>query len=267
MNIEGMYSLVAAKILDMTTFKMIWATNEEILALPEDNFARMLGGALINFEDDGTGCMFCNTGKKKGDVPADELEEALDSGKVMEMDGFLYMAQPKNWKEEDGVIYTDSGEHGEVLGEAINPWKPVVELGNTIIVEDQYQFVPMGLTPTEVKKTAKEVKEEKEISAEAKAAAGTYKGVYTKFVGDPDTAKETDKEFSLELNADGTGTSNRDDLNIKVPSWDIKDGVFTLTEKFLGTIDYTGKLEGNTLTLYNGNPENALTCMYVFEKA
>lgn len=263
MNIEGMYTLVAAKIMDMSTFQMVWTTNDEIKALPDDNFCKMLGGALIDFKDDGTGYMFCNTGKTKADVPADELAEGLESGRVIEMDGYLYVAQPKNWKEEGGVIYTDSGEHGEVLGEAINPWKPVVELGNTIIIEDQYQFVPFGMTPTEVKKDVKEVKE---LSAEAKAAAGTYKGIYTKFVGDPDTAKNTDKEFSLELNEDGTGKSNRDDLNIKVPAWDLKDGVFTLTEKFLGTIDYTGKLEGNTLTLFNGDPENALTCMYVYEK-
>jgi len=263
MNIEGMYCLVAAKILDTATFERVWATNEEILALPEDNFCRMLGGALINFKDDGTGFMFCNTGKTTADVPADELKEALESKEVIEMDGYLYMAQPKNWKEEDGVIYIDSGERGEVFGEAINPWKPVVEFGNTIIVEDQYQFVPAGMTPTEVKKTVKEVKE---VSDEAKALVGTFKGIYKKFVGDPDTSKETDKEFSLELKADCTGTSNRDNLNIKVPAWDYKDGAFTMTEKFLGTIDYTGKFEGNTLTLFNGEPANPLTCMYVYEK-
>ena len=263
MNIEGMYCLVAAKILDAATFEMVWATNDEIKALPEDNFARMLGGALINFKDDGTGFMLCNTGKTKADVPADELQQALDAKQIAEIDGYLYMIQPKNWKEENGVIYTDSGEHGEVFGEAIDSWKPVEELGNTIIVEGQYQFVPAGMTPTEVKKTVKEVKE---VSAEAKAAVGTYKGLYTKFVGDPDTSKETNKEFSLELKDDCTGTSNRDSLNIKVPAWDLKDGVFTLTEKFLGTIDYTGKLEGNTLTLFNGEPSNPLTCMYVYEK-
>lgn len=264
MNIEGMWCLVSAKILDTATFEQIWATNEDIKALPEDNFARMLGGALIDFKDDGSGYMFCNTGKTKADVPADELNAALESGEVIELDGSLFVAQPKNWKEEGGVIYTDSGEHGEVLGEAINPWKPVEELGNTIIVEGRYQFAPFGMTPTEVKKTVKEIKE---ASAEVKAAAGTYKGIYKKFIGDPDTAKETDKEFSLELKEDGTGTSNRDNLNIKVPTWDVVNGDVTLTEKFLGTIDYTGKLEGATLTLYNGDPENAFTCMYVFEKA
>ena len=86
MNIEGMYCLVAAKILDTATFERVWATNEEILALPEDNFCRMLGGALINFKDDGTGFMFCNTGKTTADVPADELKEALESKEVIEMD-------------------------------------------------------------------------------------------------------------------------------------------------------------------------------------
>ena len=46
----------------------------------------------------------------------------------------------------------------------------------------------------------------------------------------------------------------------------LENGEFKLTEKFLGTIDYTGKLEGNQLTLFNGEPTNPLTCMYVFEK-
>ena len=71
----------------------------------------------------------------------------------------------------------------------------------------------------------------------------------------------------MELQANGTGKSYRNDLEITVPTWSCENGEFKLTEKFLGTIDYTGKLEGNQLTLFNGDPSNPLTCMYVFEKA
>ena len=44
------------------------------------------------------------------------------------------------------------------------------------------------------------------------------------------------------------------------------NGKFKLTEEFIGTIDYNGTLEGNSLVLYNDDPEKPVTCMYVFEK-
>ena len=97
-------------------------------------------------------------------------------------------------------------------------------------------------------------------------AAGTYTGKYTKFVGDPDTAKDESEPFTLELKADGTGTHNRNDESFNL-TWSLEGENFKMTETFLGaTIDYTGTLKNGKLDIFNGDPSNDLTCEYVYEK-
>ncbi|MBO4781773.1 MAG: hypothetical protein J5522_05205 [Lachnospiraceae bacterium] len=264
MNVLGEWELVSAHGFDAATFKQVWITNEELNLLPEDNFNKMMANATFDFKDNGKVTMISCTGKTVDDVPADELKEAVDAGQVIVVDNDIFMARDMDWKEEDGNVLIDSGERGEVLGEAINPWKPVEVLGNTIIINGTYQVVRKGETPSDVKKTVIEVKADDPALV---PYAGTYTCLYNKFVGDPDTSKNTDDPFKLELEANGTGKSHRNDLDITVSTWSCENGEFKLTEKFLGTIDYTGKLEGNQLTLFNGEPTNPLTCMYVFEKA
>ena len=261
MDIKGLWTLVAAKGLNAQTFEMEWFTNEDLNALDDDNFLKMMANGLMIAEDDYVQIM--NPVNIPEGTPQEEIDEFVASGRAAMIDGKLMMVKKLEVKVEDGRLLIDSGERGTVFDEPINPWKPVEELGNTIIVLDQYQFVRVGETPSEVKKTVKVVKE---ATPECTAAAGTYIGKYTKFVGDPDTAKDESKSFKLVLNADGTGMHYRDDLEIKVPDWSIDGENIKLTEKFLGTIDYTGTLSGSSLVLYNGDPANALTCSYVYEK-
>ena len=101
------------------------------------------------------------------------------------------------------------------------------------------------------------------VSPEAAAkAAGEWTGVYCKFVGDEDGI--TDEPFSLTLDADGTGTHSRDDLEISV-TWALDGEDFTMTETFMGmTIDYTGTLENGVLHLFNGDPTDDFTYEYVY---
>lgn len=94
--------------------------------------------------------------------------------------------------------------------------------------------------------------------------AGVYEGQYTKFVGDPDSAKDDSEPFSLELNADGTGTHNRDDMSFDV-TWEIDGENFTMKETFVGDpIVYTGTLKDGHLNIFNGDPEDDFTCEYVY---
>ena len=264
MNVLGVWELVSAYGFDAATFKQVWITNTDLNLLPADNYNRMMANATFDFKDNGKVTMFSCIGKTVDDVPADDLKAAVDAGQVIVVDKDLYMAHDMDWKEEDGNILVNTGESGEILGEAVNPWKAVEVLGNTLIINGTYQVVRKGETPSEVKKTVTEVKADDPALV---PFAGTYNSLYNKFVGDPDTVKNTDEPFKLELQANGTGKSYRNDLDITVPAWSCENGEFKLTEKFLGTIDYTGKLEGNLLTLFNGDPSNPLTCMYVFEKA
>ena len=95
-------------------------------------------------------------------------------------------------------------------------------------------------------------------SEDLSSYAGTYEGKYTRFVGDSEDAKN-EEEFTLVLEKDGKGTHYRDGLEISV-TWKVKSGEVQMTEKFMGmTIDYTGTLEGNSLVLYNGDPEDIFT--------
>ncbi|MBR4342672.1 MAG: hypothetical protein IKP88_08205 [Lachnospiraceae bacterium] len=263
MKYEGIWKLVAAQGIDYSTFERIWITNEDLGKASNENPLKMMYNAVVEFTADGITKILCDmTERVKGASEAD-IKEFLESGEGVKIGDTIMMVQKFPWKEEDGVVLVDSGERGEVLGEAINPYKPVVEFGNTIILNESYQLVRDGETPSEIKKTVKEVKEG---TSEMKEAAGTYIGQYTKFVGDGPDSKDTSKQFKIVLNDDGTGMSYRDDLEIKIPDWTVENGDVKLTEKFLGKIDYTGKLDGKNLNLFNGEPSNPFTCEYVFVK-
>ena len=97
----------------------------------------------------------------------------------------------------------------------------------------------------------------------ASPAVGTWVGQYTKLVGDTDDARSPET-FSLELKADGSGVHHRDDMEFKV-SWKLDGEDFSMDEKFIGDpIHYTGKLSGDDLNLFNGDPENIWTYEYVY---
>ena len=94
--------------------------------------------------------------------------------------------------------------------------------------------------------------------------AGTYKGEYTKYVGD--TTKVTDEEFSVELKKDGTGSSTRDGATYDI-EWSLDGEKFKMTEKFAGlTIDYEGTLKDSKLDIFNGDKDNDFTLEYVYSK-
>ena len=96
--------------------------------------------------------------------------------------------------------------------------------------------------------------------------AGTYKLEYSKFIGDPETEKNTNDVEEIILNADGTGKSTRDGLNITV-EWKIDGENITLIENYAGIkLDYNGTLKDNKLDLFNGDKTNDLTMEKVYIK-
>ena len=95
--------------------------------------------------------------------------------------------------------------------------------------------------------------------------AGTYKLEYSKYVGDPDTAKNTE-EWTIVLEKDGTGKSNRDGASYNV-EWSMKGDDITLKEKFAGiTNDYNGTLKDGKLDIFNGDKTKEITLEAVFSK-
>ncbi|MBO4510071.1 MAG: hypothetical protein J5718_01845, partial [Lachnospiraceae bacterium] len=178
MDINGVWTLVAAKGMNAETFEMEWYTNEALNALPDDNFLKMLANTMVIIEDDSA--QILNPVKIPEGTPQSEIDEFIASGRAQMLDGQLMMVKNLGIKTEDGKLLIDSGERGTVFDEPINPWKPIEELGNTLVLMDQYQVVRIGTKPTEVKSSAKPVKE---INPACAAVAGTYIGKYTKFVG------------------------------------------------------------------------------------
>ena len=95
--------------------------------------------------------------------------------------------------------------------------------------------------------------------------AGTYKLEYSKYVGDPDSAKTTE-EWTIVLEKDGTGKSNRDGGSYNV-EWSINNEDITVTEKF-GTLtnEFNGTLKEGRLDIFNGDKTKEITLEAVFNK-
>lgn len=95
--------------------------------------------------------------------------------------------------------------------------------------------------------------------------AGTYKLEYSKYVGDPDTAKNTE-EWTIVLEKDGTGKSDRDGASYTV-EWSISGDEVTLKEKFAGlSNDYNGTLKDGRLDIFNGDKTKEITLEAIFNK-
>lgn len=97
--------------------------------------------------------------------------------------------------------------------------------------------------------------------------AGTYKLEYSKYVGDPDTAKNTSEFSQIILNDNGTGKINHSGTIYEI-TWSLDDNNIKITEKVSGAnIEYNGTVENdNKLDLYNGDKTNNLTVETVYIK-
>ena len=99
-----------------------------------------------------------------------------------------------------------------------------------------------------------------------KEYAGVYKLEYSKYVGDPETSKNTEEVAEMILNEDGTGTSKRDGYEYKV-EWSMDGENITLTETFMGIkLEYNGTIQNGRLDLFNGDKTNDLTNEIVYNK-
>ena len=95
---------------------------------------------------------------------------------------------------------------------------------------------------------------------------GTYEKEFEKYVGDSEEDKNTVDAWTIILNEDGTGKSNRDDESYDA-DWSIDGDNFKFTEKF-GPIknEYTGTLKDGKIDMFNGDPKNDLTLEVVLNK-
>ena len=96
--------------------------------------------------------------------------------------------------------------------------------------------------------------------------AGTYEKEFEKYVADSDDDKNTVDPWTIILNADGTGKSNRDEESYDA-EWSLDGENFKFTEKF-GPIknEYTGTLKDGKIDMFNGDPKSDITLEIVFNK-
>lgn len=99
-----------------------------------------------------------------------------------------------------------------------------------------------------------------------KSYAGTYVQEYSKYVGDPDSAKNTNEVAKIILNNGGTGQSIRNGTNYNI-EWSIDGENITIAEITTnGKVYYNGTLVNGKLDLFDGDKANALTNESVYNK-
>ena len=111
-------------------------------------------------------------------------------------------------------------------------------------------------------------KEEKKVEEKVDTSkyVGTYVLEYSKFVGDPETSKDTSDIYVLTLNEDGTGVQERNGYEFNV-TWKVKKDEIIIEEKFAALVnEYKGTLEDGILDVFNGDPDDDLTCEFVYKK-
>jgi|GEM_PF-2397372 hypothetical protein len=95
-------------------------------------------------------------------------------------------------------------------------------------------------------------------------ALGTFVYEKHKYVGDEEWYSE--HEWELVLDAEGKGTSKRDGAEYDL-TWELDGEKIPFKETFAGiTIEYNGTLKDGVLNFFDGDPESAITCEYVFNK-
>lgn len=126
--------------------KLTWMTAEEYAALPAEDpheakeKQMMLGGRLIVKED---GRMLQVMEVPAG-VTKEELDEAIASGDVTMVDGYIEAGEPKLWEEREDGFYTRTGVEGTIFDEATDPWvKSDTDEEGVIVIGDfaQIKFI------------------------------------------------------------------------------------------------------------------------------
>ena len=106
------------------------ALDEMLEQDPADDTAAQMKNTVIEFTEDGS---ILTLMRIPEGTPQEALDQARASGMVILDDGFAVL-ESKQWKEEDGQVKFDSGIQGEIMGEKADPWVPVSEDGDGLLV-------------------------------------------------------------------------------------------------------------------------------------
>lgn len=120
MDLIGKWVVAETMQFNDEKYQMEWVSIDTILANDElDKDMKMLLQTVVVFNEDGTIDFFCPLPEG---VSQEEIDAALAAGQLRLKDGMMVMDQ-KQWRNEDGKVFTNTGAEGEVLGEKIGPWE------------------------------------------------------------------------------------------------------------------------------------------------
>ncbi len=130
MDIVGKWTVYEVMSRD-DELNIVWKKKDEMLASlePGDDMLMILNSSII-FTDEGK---MLTIAPIPANVPKAAVDEAVAAGKVKLYGDNMILLEGKDWKEEDGKIFYNSGTKGEIFGEPVSPWVEIREVEDGVI--------------------------------------------------------------------------------------------------------------------------------------
>ena len=107
------------KVLSFGDDGMKYIPVEEAIEKDPEN-SQMAANMILRFADDGKYYTMCAI-PEGADI--EEVREHVSKNGGAIIDDRYFADKPKKWKEIDGVVKYDSGEHGTIFDQPVDPWK------------------------------------------------------------------------------------------------------------------------------------------------
>ncbi len=130
MKFAGKWRIHSTMAFDEEKGLVLKTLDEMLAADPADETAAQMQMTEIVITDDGK---ILTTMPIPEGTPREAIEAAKASGMQI-IDDKYALLESTEWKEEDGAIKFDAKVNGEVLGEAVDPWIPLEEDENGLLI-------------------------------------------------------------------------------------------------------------------------------------
>ncbi|MBR4659060.1 MAG: hypothetical protein IKP26_07410 [Clostridia bacterium] len=130
MKYTGKWRIKSCMTFDGDSGLVLKTLDEMLAADPADETAAQMRMTVIDITGDGR---ILTTMPIPEGTPKEAIEEAKASGMRIIDDSYALL-ESTEWKEENGEVKFDTGVKGEVLGESVDPWAPLKEDENGLLV-------------------------------------------------------------------------------------------------------------------------------------
>lgn len=116
-EVLGLWKMKKILSFDEEELQMKYIAIEKMLEKDDDKDSKMLAISVIEFTPEG------NIEMKLPIEKTGYTVEEVEAEGMPVKDGYVMMDSPKQWKEENGEVYANTGMKGEVLGEKADGWE------------------------------------------------------------------------------------------------------------------------------------------------